>query len=151
MQRCGAGERGEVAAGGKPCRVVDDADDGGGVDVTDAVDVGQCGAVGGEGFSESAACWWYAPVEASDVVDQFACQQFALECDEVAGGDGAQQRRGFLAGQMPLAPAATMSVSSACSWQIVRWRCDTSCQRRSTSRPSTALTLSAWTRRNPRL
>ncbi len=86
LQRRGAGERGEVATGGKPRRVIDDADDGGGADVADAVDVGQCGAVGGERFSESAACWRDAPVQASDVVDQLACQQLALERDDITGG-----------------------------------------------------------------
>ncbi len=89
LQRCGAGERGEVATGGKASRVVDDADDGGGADVADAVDVGQRRVVGAERLSESAACWWDAPVQPSDVVDQFACQQLALERDDVAGGDGA--------------------------------------------------------------
>jgi predicted transcriptional regulator len=36
LQRRGAGERGEMALGGKPRRVVDDADDRGGADVADA-------------------------------------------------------------------------------------------------------------------
>lgn len=99
IEWCGAGVAGEVVGGGESSDVADVAEDFGGQDESETVDVGKSAAGCGQGVAGLGLVVFEALIDAAQVAEQLTGQIPATCLGRGAGTDGAQQRGCLVRGQ----------------------------------------------------
>ena len=133
IERCGAGVAGEVVGVGESSDVADVAEDFGGQEDSQAVDVGESAAGRGQGVSGLGLVGFEVFIDAAQVAQQVTGQIPATCLGRGAGTNGAQQRGRLVSGQALGAPPGMRSRSNTCSRLSRRARSWAKSSRRSDS------------------
>ncbi len=96
---------GELSTAAEPGGITDVADDEGGGDGADSVELGQRGARSGDGNGDTGLQPGDVTVEAADVAKVLACQTLAFQDDEVVDAHAAQNHPGTLGAEPHRRPA----------------------------------------------